>query len=451
MSLEEEKRLVIAVLRSLINSSKNIKVFDLIRDYRGIEDKEIPFAKFGARNVEDFLMRSGEFDVSRDKYVSARANANSAHVSKLVAETRTKKRKTNAPRRLMRPSGTQQFPTSAFSNHYRNQQSGRKVAPSVKYPLTPKLQAMYNNALQRKPSHEDKASFVLTNTGTLRMLTNNNDAQQQTAKGKHQQQPHQFRPITKSIENIPLAEDANNQTKPQHKIDLQKRLNQNKPDESRQGAISPNDLRWKLQKKENARQQTPPPIPPRQQISPNSEYKQRTFSNANNSQQNNQHKANESSQPASYDLRSKLQQKQNEKNRIQQTPPTIAPRQEKAQTFALQQTSFNNSNRNNSMPNIIQNYRHPNAQPNWTQQQQQQPIQQARLQSSEVSKSKIQERLKLTQSISCNGESVSKLNHRFVRSTSSVLPSSANIDSNNSSGDTTVPNNIQSNNLVNKR
>lgn len=106
---EAEKKSIVIVLRSLANSQKNASVDDLMRDYAQTEGGRIPYHKFGFCNLADFLNASGEFYVNAYGIVQVKQSAESAHISKLVAEQNCSKKKKKVkayyvPQRNLNPS-----------------------------------------------------------------------------------------------------------------------------------------------------------------------------------------------------------------------------------------------------------------------------------------------------------------------------------------------------------
>lgn len=90
---ETEKKSVITILRSLVNSLKNASISDLVRDFGQLEGGCIPYQKFGFSNLADFLISTGQFHVNGYGNVFAKCTAESAHISKLVAEQNSSKKK----------------------------------------------------------------------------------------------------------------------------------------------------------------------------------------------------------------------------------------------------------------------------------------------------------------------------------------------------------------------
>lgn len=90
---EAEKKSVTTILRSLVNSLKDASLNDLARDFSQIEGCAIPFRKFGFANLPDFLLSTGQFYVTPYQTVIAKTTAESAHISKLVAEQNPGKKK----------------------------------------------------------------------------------------------------------------------------------------------------------------------------------------------------------------------------------------------------------------------------------------------------------------------------------------------------------------------
>lgn len=127
---EAEKKTIVIVLRSLVNSQKNASLDDLGRDFAQTEGGRIPFQKFGFSNLADFLTASGEFSVTPYGMVQVKQSANSAHINKLVAEqnTTSKKKKPKSyfqPQRNLNPTTVRfnQYQPSGFRKPFVTAQS----------------------------------------------------------------------------------------------------------------------------------------------------------------------------------------------------------------------------------------------------------------------------------------------------------------------------------------
>lgn len=90
---EAEKKSIVTILRSVVNSLKNATLQDLTRDFAQIEGMHVPYQKFGFSNLPDFLISTGQFHVTPYQTVIAKTSAESAHISKLVAEQNSGKKK----------------------------------------------------------------------------------------------------------------------------------------------------------------------------------------------------------------------------------------------------------------------------------------------------------------------------------------------------------------------
>jgi OST-HTH/LOTUS domain len=78
---------VVKVIRSLCTSRKNCQatVYELFADYKETEGCHIPFRKYGFQTFQQFLVASGEFEVS-GQLVRAKKSEATEHIVRLVAK-----------------------------------------------------------------------------------------------------------------------------------------------------------------------------------------------------------------------------------------------------------------------------------------------------------------------------------------------------------------------------
>lgn len=64
MANDAEYEELIAVIRALIISRNRITTLgDINREYRLMEEENIPFRRFGCKSLEDFLRKAGQFNL----------------------------------------------------------------------------------------------------------------------------------------------------------------------------------------------------------------------------------------------------------------------------------------------------------------------------------------------------------------------------------------------------
>lgn len=198
---DADRKALVMVLRSLINSRKNASINDLVRDYMETEGRPIPFQQYGFQRLDQFLVASGEFQVTANRMIFARTTEASEHISKLVAEQNSsKKPKKKMALPMRRPpfnnGYTPQYPIAprppqpnVYSNAYQNLKSRSPTKVPVKQPVYhQKYQDYVKHLNQPKstalPLHMSKPSFVVTFDGLkpanelARQLSRESDDQQ---------------------------------------------------------------------------------------------------------------------------------------------------------------------------------------------------------------------------------------------------------------------------------
>lgn len=176
---DTEKKALVMVLRSLINSRKDSNITNLCNDYRDTEGRDIPFQQFKYRSLAAFLSSTGEFVVYPNQTIVAKASETSEHINKLVAEQNGTKKK--RPQRMMAPQrhihSTYSMPQSVYSSAYQQM----KYRSPVKHPTYQQQNNGYvsygvknyqkhnNNVQAAKPSrmgqlppHSNRPKFVVT-------------------------------------------------------------------------------------------------------------------------------------------------------------------------------------------------------------------------------------------------------------------------------------------------
>lgn len=150
---EAEKKALVMVLRSLINSRKDSNITNLCNDYRDTEGRDIPFQQFKYRNLPAFLLSTGEFVVYPNQTIVAKPSDASEHINKLVAEQNNSKKK--RPQRMMAPqrhiTSTYSMPQSVYTNAYPQM----KYRSPVKYPTHQQQNGYANYGLKNYQKHNN--------------------------------------------------------------------------------------------------------------------------------------------------------------------------------------------------------------------------------------------------------------------------------------------------------
>lgn len=167
--MDAEKRALVMVLRSLINSRQDSNVKNLSSDYRETEGCNIPFQRFGHQSLASFLSSTGEFKVLANQNIIAKASGDSDHIKKLVAEQNSKKKRRVAPAQRFLPLNRHvrkayEMQQSVYSNAYA-QMKNRSVTsnnPLNNRPAQP-------NRTVPAPLHNDRPKYVITFEAGMQM------------------------------------------------------------------------------------------------------------------------------------------------------------------------------------------------------------------------------------------------------------------------------------------
>lgn len=132
-----EKDQIVSILRAIVTSRKDTTENDIRNGFREIEGYEVPYKKFGFNRLDDFLRSSSEFILirnGRDTFIKAKLSQDTAHISRLVAEQNSSKRKKSRSGASRRPSSyavrNMRSSSSAYSNAYSMAQSQRSSSSS---------------------------------------------------------------------------------------------------------------------------------------------------------------------------------------------------------------------------------------------------------------------------------------------------------------------------------
>lgn len=195
---DADRKALVMVLRSLINSRKNASINDLVRDYMETEGRPIPFQQFGHNRLDQFLIASGEFQVTANRMIYTRTSDASEHINKLVAEQNNSKRKKKMPLPIRRFPFNNSYGASNTAvtgvpyralqqaNVYANAYQNMKSRSPTKVPTKPAFvepfrkkhfndgpsRADYIRSLSQPksnalPLHMSKPSFVVTFDGLI--------------------------------------------------------------------------------------------------------------------------------------------------------------------------------------------------------------------------------------------------------------------------------------------
>ncbi|XP_055382832.1 tudor domain-containing protein 7B-like [Condylostylus longicornis] len=125
-SKSPEAQASIGVLRALLNVQKHpIRLSVLLKEYKEMEGRILPYRQFGFKSAEEFLKMSGEFLMMFDQgevLVGARPNKDSAHIVKMVACQKPSRKRSNRTysNRNRMPKRDVQNNTSYLFQVYRN-------------------------------------------------------------------------------------------------------------------------------------------------------------------------------------------------------------------------------------------------------------------------------------------------------------------------------------------
>lgn len=168
---DSEKKALVKVLRSLINSRQDGNIRYLSSDYLETAGCDIPYQRFGYRSLESFLLATGEFVVWPNQTIVAKVSEASEHIQKLVAEQNANKKKRRVvPQRIVPSKRHVSKPFTMQQSVYSNAYAQMKYRSPVKPFQRQSSYSQYNQLLSKvtpnyqKGNYNDRAT-QLTRTG----------------------------------------------------------------------------------------------------------------------------------------------------------------------------------------------------------------------------------------------------------------------------------------------
>ncbi|XP_058793772.1 tudor domain-containing protein 7A-like [Phymastichus coffea] len=174
MAQEEDWDMWVSIIRSCcLTSKKPLTLYEIARDVKQLEDKDIPYKTFKFRSLEDMIKNIPSlkvFNQGGSLVVQANISEESAHISKMVQRQKTSKKKsrTLAPRAANRYNANTRRPIRPSYNKWNSQNNYVPNRPNGQY-SSPQNQSSYNNRSQQQNGEQCKRT--ITSPATMQQTT----------------------------------------------------------------------------------------------------------------------------------------------------------------------------------------------------------------------------------------------------------------------------------------